>query len=180
MRSTSLAIAIVATAVFIGPSLPAAPAETRHETPLSPLEGGRLQRMRLLLGGRGVDGPAVHGVTPLAGSRLREFRQLAQDVDGSARRAHARAKRELGDYPERGAQFLGELNYFAAQSRDLLGRANAARVDPQQIGPFVDRLLEDSRQADRRMRDARVFTSVWDDSGRTITILHRMASLVRS
>jgi hypothetical protein len=30
------------------------------------------------------------------------------------------------------------------------------------------------------MRDARVFTSVWDDSGRTITLLHRMASLVRS
>ena len=86
----------------------------------------------------------------------------------------------MRDYPQRGQQFLAELNYFAAQSRDLLSRANAGQVDPQQIGPVVDRLLEDSRQADRRMRDARVFTSVWDDSGRTITILDRMASLVRS
>jgi hypothetical protein len=66
------------------------------------------------------------------------------------------------------------------QSRDLRRRADAAQVNPQQIGPVVDRLLEDARQADRRMRDARVFTSVWDDSGRTITILRRMAGLVRS
>jgi len=139
-----------------------------------------LQRMRLLLAGRDVDVPAAHVVAALSGARLQEFRQLAQDVDGSATRAHDRAKRDLGDYPERGPQFLGELNYFAVQSRNLEIRAKAAQVNPQQIGPVVDRLLEEARQADRRMRDARVFTSVWDDSGRTITILHRMASLVRS
>ena len=139
-----------------------------------------LQRMRRLLGGSDVDVPAAHVVAALSGLRLHEFRQLAQDVDRSAMRAHASAKRAVGDYPQRGAQFLGELGYFAAQSRDLLSLANGAQVDPQKIGPVVDRLLEDSRQADRRMRDARVFTSVWDDSGRTITILHRMARLVRS
>ena len=139
-----------------------------------------LQRMRLLLAGRDVDVPAAHVVAALSGSRLQEFRRLAEEVDGSATRAHDRAKRDLGDYPGRGEQFLGELNYFAAQSRALNDRANAVRVDPQQIGPVVDRLLEEARQADRRMRDARVFTSVWDDSSRTITILHRMASLVRS
>ena len=139
-----------------------------------------LQRMRLLLEGRDVDVPAAHVVAALSGARLQEFRQLAQDVDSSATRAHDRARRDLGDYPERGPQFLGELNYFAAQSRDLESRAKASQVNPQQIGPVVDRLLEEARQADRRMRDAQVFTSVWDDSGRTITILHRMASLVRS
>jgi hypothetical protein len=139
-----------------------------------------LERMRLLLGGRDVEVPAAHVVTALSGARLQEFRQLAQDVETSATRSHERAKRDVRDYPQRGEQFLGELNYFAARSRDLDSRANAVRVDPQQIGPIVDRLLDEARQADRRMRDARVFTSVWDDSGRTITILHRMASLVRS
>ena len=139
-----------------------------------------LQRMRLLLSGRDVDVPVAHVVTALSGPRLQEFRQLAQDVDSSATRAHDRAKRDLRDYPQRGEQFLGELSYFAAQSRDLGSRAKAAQVSPQQIGPIVNRLLEEARQADRRMRDARVFTSVWDDSGRTITILYRMASLVRS
>jgi len=139
-----------------------------------------LERMRLLLAGRDVEVPATHVVAALSGSRLQEFRQLAQDLDTSATQAHQSAKRDLGDYPERGRQFMGELRYFAAQSRDLHSRAEAAQVSPQQIGPVVDRLLEDARQADRRMRDARVFKSVWDDSGRSITILHRMASLVRS
>jgi hypothetical protein len=139
-----------------------------------------LERMRLLLAGREVAVPAAHVVAALSGSRLQEFRQLAQDVESSATRAHETAKRDVGDYPERGRQFLGELHYFAAQSRDLHNRANTARVDPQQIGPIVDRLLEDARQADRSMRAARVFTSVWDDSGRTIAILRRMANLVRS
>lgn len=139
-----------------------------------------LERMRLLLAGRDVLVPAAHVVAALSGSRLQEFRQLANDLEISATQAHETAKRDLGGYRERGQQFLGELHHFAVQSRGLHSRADAAPVNPQQMGPIVDGLLEDARQADRRMRDARVFTSVWDDSGRTITILHRMASLVRS
>jgi hypothetical protein len=139
-----------------------------------------LERMKLLLVGDDVEVPAAHVVAALAGSRLREFRELAYEVDISANRAHERAKQQVGDYPARGQQFLGELLYFAAQSRNLRNRADAGQVDPQQIGPMVDRLLEEARQADRRMRDASVFTSVWDASGRTITILQQMASLVRS
>lgn len=139
-----------------------------------------LARMGLLLAGRDVDVPAPHVVAPLSGPRLQEFRQLANDLQVSAMQAHEQAKRDVGEYRARGRQFLGELYYFAVQSRDLRSRADATRVNPQQIGPIVDRLLEDARQADRRMRDARVFTSVWDDSGRTVTILRRMASLVRS
>ncbi len=139
-----------------------------------------LDRMRLLLAGGDVEVPAAHVVAALSGSRLQEFRQLVHDLDISATGAHERAKRDVGDYPDRGQQFLGELSYFAARSHDLHGRANAGQVDPQQIGPVVDLLLEDARQADRSMRDARVFTSVWNDSGRTITMLQRMASLVRS
>jgi hypothetical protein len=138
-----------------------------------------LGRMELLLAASDVEAPAAHAVAALSGSRLQEFRQLAHDVDVNARAAHSKAKSEMGDYKARGQQFLGELSYFAAQSRDLQRRADAAQVDPQQIGPIVDRLLEDARQADRSMRDARVFTSVWVDSGATITMLHRMAGLVR-
>jgi hypothetical protein len=139
-----------------------------------------LERMRLLVGGGDVEVPAAHVVAPLSGPRLQEFRELAQEVYASATRAHETAKREVGEYPSRGRQFLGELHYFATQSRGLQDRADLGQVDPQQIGPLVDRLLEEARQADRRMRDARVFTSVWHDSGRTITTLQRMASLVRS
>ena len=139
-----------------------------------------LERTRLLLAGREVEVPAVHVVAALSGSCLQEFRQLAHDLDVSATQAHVQAKRDLGEYRARGRQFLGELYYFQVQSRDLHTRADATQVNPQQIGPLVDRLLEEARQADRSMRDARVFTSVWDDSGRTIAILRRMANLVRS
>jgi len=139
-----------------------------------------LERTRLLLGGGDVEVPAAHVVAALSGVRLQEFRQLAHDLDVSATQAHVQAKRDVGEYRARGPQFLGELYYFQVQSRDLLTRADATQVNPQQIGPLVDRLLEEARQADRRMRDARVFTSVWDDSGRTIAILRRMANLVRS
>jgi len=139
-----------------------------------------LGRMRLVLAASDVEGLGAHAVAVLSGPRLQEFRQLAHDVDVSASEAHQTARRDLGYYPSRGRQFLGELNYFAAQTRDLHRRAAATQVDPQQIGPIVDRLLEDARQADRNMRDARVFASVWVVSGSTITMLHRMASLVAS
>jgi len=138
-----------------------------------------LERIKLLLAGREVEVPAAHVVAALSGSRLQEFRELARDVDSSATRAHDTAKRDASNYP-RGRQFLDELQYFAAQSRSLHSRADAGQVKPQQMGPSVDDLLEEARQADRRMRDALVFTSLWDDSGRTIIMLERMASLVRS
>ena len=139
-----------------------------------------LGRVRLLVREGDAEGPGAPAVAALSGARLREFRQLAREVDANATEAHRVAGQELGDYPDRGQQFLGELHYFAAQSRNLRRGADAAAVDPQQIEPMVSRLLEDARQSDRSMRDARVFTSVWVGSGSTITMLHRMASLVSS
>jgi hypothetical protein len=139
-----------------------------------------LERIRLLLVGGDVEVPAAHVVAALSGSRLHEFRQLALEVANGATQAHEKAKQDVGDYPARGQQFVGELHYFAVQSRELHDQADAGPVDPQQIGPIVDHLLAQAREADRRMRDARVFASVWDDSGRTITILLQMTRLVRS
>jgi hypothetical protein len=138
-----------------------------------------LGRMTSLMAGQEVEVPAAYISPVLAGPALEQFRQLVHDLEISATRAHARAKREAARYP-RGAQFLGELGYFEAQSRDLHLRADAGDVAPQEIGPIVDHLLEEARLADRRMRDAQTFAEVWDDSGRTITILQRMTTLVRS
>jgi hypothetical protein len=119
-------------------------------------------------------------VPALSGPRLVELRQLASELEVSATRAHDKATRAVADYRERGEQFLGELRHFVGQSRDLHLQVRTGDVDPRLVGPAVDHLLEEARQADRRMRDAQVFTEVWDDSGRTITILQRMAGLVRS
>ncbi len=138
-----------------------------------------LRRMTSLMAGQDVEVPAAYVSPVLSGPALEQFRQLVHDLEISATRAHSRAKKEASRY-ERGRQFLGELGYFEAQSRDLHLRADAGDVEPQEIGPIVDHLLEEARQADRRMRDAQTFPEVWDDSGRTITILQRMTTLVRS
>lgn len=139
-----------------------------------------LERMGLLLAGADVEVPPAYVVPPLAGARLEQFRQLAEALDRSAALAHTGAQQEVGRYQERGRQFLGELHYFAALSRDLHTRADAGDVSPKGIGRIVDDLLKEARAADRRMRDADVFKEVWDHSSRTITILREMASLVRS
>jgi hypothetical protein len=139
-----------------------------------------LDRMRQLLAGIDVEVPPAYVVPVLSGARLEQFRELAAALEESASRAHERARRELGSYQDRGAQFLGELQYFAAVSRDLHTRADTGDVSPKGIGSIVEGTLKEAREADRRMRDAKVFKEVWDDSSRTITILERMASLVRS
>jgi hypothetical protein len=138
-----------------------------------------LQRMSVLLSGGDVDVPSDHVVAALSGPALEQFRSLVHDLDVSTTRAHVTAKREVGKYA-RGEQFLGELSYFAVQSHDLHLRADSGPIAPQLLGPIVDHLLEEARRADRRMRDAKALAEVWDDSGRTITILERMATLVRS
>ena len=138
-----------------------------------------IQRMSVLMEGGDVEVPAAYLAPALSGAALDEFRRLSRDLDLSTASAHATARHDVGRYG-RGQQFLGELTYFAAQSRGLHLRADTGGVDPRLMGPLVDHLLEEARLADRRMRDARTFAGVWDDSGRTITILERMASLVRS
>jgi hypothetical protein len=138
-----------------------------------------LHRMSELLAGRDVEVPSAYVSPALSGDRLEQFRRLAHDLEVSTTRAHRMAQRGAGRY-DRGEQFLGELRYFAVQSRDLHLKADGGPIGPQSIGPIVDHLLEEARLADRRMRDAQTFPEVWDDSGRTIVILQRMAMLVRS
>ena len=142
--------------------------------------GEVLERMRLSVAGGEVEVPAPYLVPALAGEQLQQFRDLAADLDASAAKAYGRAGQEVGSYAIRGQQFLGELHYFAAVSRDLRARADAGIVNPKSVGPIVDDVLKEAREADRRMREANVFKEVWEDSSRTITILQQMTGLVRS
>jgi hypothetical protein len=139
-----------------------------------------LDRMRRSLGGADVTVPDAYVVPALAGERLQRFRELAAALEESAARTHARAREKMGAYQDRGPQFLGELHYFAAASQDLRARSAAEVVSQPVIGRFVAALLVEARAADRRMRDAKVFTEAWEDSSRSITILQQMAGLVRS
>jgi hypothetical protein len=59
-----------------------------------------LGRVRLLVREGDAEGPGALAVAALSGARLREFRQLAREVDADATEAHQVAGRELGDDPE--------------------------------------------------------------------------------
>jgi len=139
-----------------------------------------LERMTRLLAGQDVEVPFAYFQGALPVVRVVELRQLASDVAASAARALGGATRAANAYRERGQQFLGELRHFSGQSRDLRTQANTGRLDPRTIGPLVDYLLDEARQANRRMRESGVFEEIREDSGRTITDLERMASLVRA
>ena len=102
---------------------------------------------------------------------------VAQRRDVGVWDADQRRQMEDGVAAAHGAGDRVEIAHVAGD--DLHLRADEGVVG-MEVGPIVDHLLEEARRADRRMRDAHTFTQVWDDSGRTITILERMTTLVRS
>jgi hypothetical protein len=139
-----------------------------------------LERMRALRSGADVAVPDAYVVPALSGERLERFRALAAGVEADAAEGYALAREKAGRYPSRGTQFVGELRYFAAATRDLRVRAAGPRVGPKAFGPAVDDLLAEARDADGRMRAAQVFTEVWGHSSRIVAALQQMARLVRS
>lgn len=114
----------------------------------------------------------------LTGVRLQQFRELAHQLDTSARQTLMAAERNAPNN-DRAPSILADLRHFAEQARSLHDRSDANEVAPREIGPIIDHLLEDARLTDRNMRDARAFSDAWDDWSRTMDVLNRMASLVR-
>jgi hypothetical protein len=122
--------------------------------------------------------PGTYSAGALAGARLQQFRELADQLDRSARRTLMAAERSAPN-TERARGILADLRHFAGQALNVHDRSDANEVAPREIGGIIDRLLEDARRVDRNMRDARAFSDVWDEWSRTIDILNRMAALLR-
>ena len=120
----------------------------------------------------------TYGAGALTGTRLQQFRELAHQLDTSARQTLAAAERTAPNN-DRARSILADLRHFAEQARSLDDRSDANEVAPREIGAIVDHLQEDARLADRNMRDARAFSDAWDEWSRTIDVLNRMASLLR-
>jgi hypothetical protein len=124
----------------------------------------------------GDEGASVLG---LSGSRLEDFRRLAHDLDQGALRSHQIAETNRANYTMRQQEFLSDLRRFAERAHDVHERADAGDVNPREMGPIVNQLLQDARATDRSLRDTRVFPQVWDQWARTIDTLNRMADIVR-
>jgi hypothetical protein len=162
-----------------------------------------LDRMKRLMAGEDVQVPAAHAgfedydrdygmfggvrrtsdagasVLGLSGSRLEDFRRLAHDLDESALRSHQVAETNRANYMMNQQDFLSDLRRFAERAHDVHVRADAGDVNPREMGPIVNQLLQDARATDRSLRNTKAFPQVWDQWAQTIDILDRMADLVR-
>jgi hypothetical protein len=162
-----------------------------------------LDSMKRVVAGEDVDVPMAHGefedydrdygpfgeveraggsggsVFDLSGARLEDFRQLAHELDTSALRSHQIAETDRANYTPRQEEFLSDLRRFAERAHAVHVRADAGRVNPREMGPIVNQLLQDARATERSLRDTRVFPQVWEQWGQTIDVLNRMADLVR-
>ena len=162
-----------------------------------------LDRMKRLMAGEDVQVPVAHGRLDdydrdygmfggvrrtgdtggsrlgLSGSRLADFRRLAQYLDESALRSQQIAETNRADYPMGQQDFLSDLRRFAERAHDVHLRADAGDVNPREIGPIVNQLLQDARATDRSLRSTRALPQLWDQWTRTIDTLDSMSALVR-
>ena len=139
--------------------------------------GGNVDRGTVTTGRTDTYGGTYPGAA-LTGARLQQFRELAHQLDTSARQTLAAAERNAPNN-DRARSILADLRHFAEQARSLHDRSDANDVAPREMGPIIDHLLEDARLADRNMRDARAFSDAWDEWSRTMDVLNRMANLMR-
>jgi hypothetical protein len=139
--------------------------------------GGNVDRGTVTTGRTDTYG-GTYSTAPLTGPRLQQFRELAHQLDTSARQTLTAAERNAPNN-DRARSILADLRHFAEQARSLHDRSDANEVAPREIGGIIDHLLEDARLADRNMRDARAFSDAWDEWARTIDVLNRMANLTR-
>jgi hypothetical protein len=119
------------------------------------------------------------GNDTLRGQRLDDFRRLSRELDVAARQAFNRARTQRADNSGAGVQLLRDLETFAREAAQVRTQADAREVRPRDINPLVARLLEDARRADTSMRNARVYTSVWNEWTDVIRKLEQMMPLVR-
>ena len=138
---------------------------------------GSVDRGRVTTGRTDTYGGTYSGAA-LTGARLQQFRELAHQLDTSARQTLSVAERSASNN-DRGRSILADLRHFAEQAGNLHDRSDANEVAPQEMRGIIDHLLEDARLADRSMRDARAFSDAWDEWSRTIDTLNRMANLLR-
>jgi hypothetical protein len=139
--------------------------------------GGNADRGTVTTGRTDTYG-GTYSRTTLTGARLQQFRELAHQLDTSARQTLTAAERNAPNN-DRARSILADLRHFAEQARSLHDRSDANDVAPREIGGIIDHLLEDARLVDRNMRDARAFSDTWDEWARTIDVLNRMANLMR-
>jgi hypothetical protein len=157
-----------------------------------------MQQMNRLLAGYDVRVPSAHGDSEDDHHRYRrdprdhddhysddrggrfepgEWRDLARELDEEAVAVYDSAQRDA-DGSGRGQDFLGEMAHFNDRARALREQSASGRIDPREMQPTVNHLLEDARSTERSLDNAGMSRETRAAWARTVRTLERMASLV--
>ena len=107
----------------------------------------------------------------LAGPALQEYRNLARELDQVASRMTANSRNNGDGGDRRLADAIRRLN----EGADNLNRqSSSATLDPREIQPAIQGLLEDARRTEKTLRQSSPFQPVGNDWAKAINLLDRM------
>lgn len=110
----------------------------------------------------------------LAGRDMIEFRRLAELLTVEVGRVAATV-RTSGNPQDRTLRPHADIRYFGQRAEDLNRASSADVVNARDVGPTVDRMLEDARQYDRSFRSGNEFPNT--DWTAVIRVLEQMTAI---
>jgi hypothetical protein len=122
-------------------------------------------------GGPGGPPPAEPRNAYLAGAALQEFRNLARELDQIASRAVENV-RNAGEGGDR--RLLDSIRRFSEEAGRLNRQSGSNTLDPREIRPAVESLLEDAKRTNQNLRQSNPFQSIGNDWNKAISVLDRM------
>lgn len=126
-----------------------------------------------------ADPPTAWPAEPLGEREVAEFRRLAHELDQQVQRVLTLAEQDRADYTGRGEEHLRTLRAFKNRTAALHRQTDANVLRASQLGASVDHLLWDARRADTAMRQARVYSGVWEEWGKVARMLDEMRAVAR-
>jgi hypothetical protein len=108
------------------------------------------------------------------------MRQFARELDERARTANDQARYDQSDQYRRDTKFLAEVDQFARRAAQFRRRMDSYQTRPWNLDEELERLTEEARQVQYRIRRARFADArTRQDWDRVVALLSRMTSEYR-
>ena len=106
------------------------------------------------------------------------FAALAHELDDRAARAHELAETLQAGSGPRAQEFFERIHHFSDQARAFHVRYERGSIrDTGQLRVELQHLLDDAQATDNAIRQARVYTEVYEEWAAVIRVLNRMIQM---
>lgn len=108
------------------------------------------------------------------------FASLAHELDDRASRAHELAETNVAGNGPRAQEFFERIHHFSDQARAFHVRYERGSIrDTGQLLGELQHLIDDAQATDAAIRQARVYTEVYEEWTGVIRVLNRMIEMAR-